>query len=183
LARAIVIDQLWPRAGAIGGSDKPSGNATSAEHAALVVSTYQAAAAFEEVRDEALMRLAWFEHRTGRSADAVVRLGGAAAIDARDAQLGYLRELMLGHALTTTGRTDEALSAFRRAVALLPGAQSARVALMNTLIVRGERAEADAIAEALQAAPSTVIDPWWTYWQGDYRRYPQALRAAREMAR
>jgi hypothetical protein len=39
------------------------------------------------------------------------------------------------------------------------------------------------MAESLQTTRATVVDPWWIYWQGDYRRYPEALRALREMAR
>jgi hypothetical protein len=105
------------------------------------------------------------------------------AVQNTDRAIGYLRELLMGQALLSADKTDEAVAAFRRAVALMPGAQSARVALMNGLLLRGDRAAADAMAQELQASPSTGIDPWWMYWQGDYRRYPQALAQAREQIR
>ena len=41
--------------------------------------------------------------------------------------------------------------------------------------------DAEALAETLQAQPGAGIDPWWLYWQGDYRRYPQALAGARAL--
>ena len=52
---------------------------------------------------------------------------------------------------------------------------------MNALLLRGDRQAADAISEALQTPSLQTIDPWWMYWQGDYRRYPQALARAREL--
>jgi hypothetical protein len=79
-------------------------------------------------------------------------------------------------------RADEGLAAYRSALALLPTGQSARVALMNALYRRGDRAAAEALAEQVQTEPAVYIDPWWVYWQGQYRLYPQVMARLREMA-
>jgi hypothetical protein len=30
---------------------------------------------------------------------------------------------------------------------------------------------------------STAIDPWWIYWQGQYRFFPAAMARVRELSR
>jgi tetratricopeptide (TPR) repeat protein len=181
LARAIVTDQLWPFAGLVGTLEKSTRSLASPAHAADVVSRYEAAAAYPEVRAEALIRLGWFLHRTGRPEEALARFEAADTAPVADAPLAYLRDLMHGQVLVAAGRLDDGVRVLRRAGHAMQGAQSARVALMNALLARGDRAEAEALAETLQTSPAAVTDPWWLYWQGDYRRYPQALRALREM--
>ena len=81
------------------------------------------------------------------------------------------------------GQTDEAAKAYRAALAAWPGAQSAQVALMAVLLNRGDRQEAARLAEAAETAPPNQFDPWWTYWLGDYRVYPEILAKLREMAK
>ena len=65
----------------------------------------------------------------------------------------------------------------------LPAAQSARVALMNALVLRGDPAEAEGLAQHVQTEVSTDMDPWWMYWQGQYRLQPQAMARVRELSR
>ena len=74
-------------------------------------------------------------------------------------------------------------TAYRTARAIVPTAQSSQVALMNGLLHRGDRTGAEALAEQIQTAQSTELDPWWMYWQGQYRLYGQAMARVREMAR
>ena len=100
-----------------------------------------------------------------------------------DQELRYFSALVRGQVLRALGRSDEAVAAFRSALATWPGAQSARVALMTLLLSRGERDGAGALAEAAQAAPADEFDPWWTYWLGDYRGYPVILDRLRAFAR
>jgi len=88
-----------------------------------------------------------------------------------------------GQVLRALGRSDDAVAAFRAAMATWPGAQSARVALMTLLLNRGDREGAGALAEAAQASPGDDFDPWWTYWLGDYRGYPVILDRLRAFAR
>ncbi len=183
LARAIVTDQRWPLSGTVGTGARATRTSTTGEHAALVIAQYEAAAAFPAVRAEALMRLGWFLQRVGRSEEAVARIQSAIDVDTSDRALAYLRELLLGQALMSADKAEDAVAAFRRALAIVPGTQSPRVALMNALLMSGDRQAADAMAEDLQTTPSTTVDPWWMYWQGNYRHYPQALSQARELIR
>jgi tetratricopeptide (TPR) repeat protein len=128
-------------------------------------------------------RLGWLLHRVGRDAEALAKFQAAGVVDPADQALAYLHELLQGQILLSLDRVAEALAAFRRARGILPGAQSARAALMNALLLSGDRDQAAALAVDLQASPATMLDPWWMYWQGDYRRYPDALRRVREMIR
>ncbi len=107
----------------------------------------------------------------------------AAAQSNTDRALDYLRQLFTGHALLALQRHDEAIVAYRGASALVPSAQSARVALMNALLVSGNRAGAEELGEQIQTQRGTDIDPWWMYWQGQYRLHPQVMARLREMAR
>jgi len=85
--------------------------------------------------------------------------------------------------MNALGRPDDATVAYRAARAIAPDAQSAQVALMNGLLARGDRAGAETVAEVIQRQRSTDFDPWWMYWQGQYRLYGQAMARIREMGR
>ena len=100
-----------------------------------------------------------------------------------DAALAYLHRLFLGLALNGAGRAEEAIQAFREADRFAPGAQAARVALMNALLRTGDRQGAEAIAEEIQSGRAAGPDPWWRYWQGQFRFHPAAMAALREMVR
>jgi hypothetical protein len=97
--------------------------------------------------------------------------------------MGYFTHLIRGQLLQAAGRSEDAAVAFNAALASWPGAQSARVALMTLLLGQGKRADAAAIAEAVQTAPADQYDPWWMYWLGDYRVYPAILDKLHELAR
>jgi hypothetical protein len=66
---------------------------------------------------------------------------------------------------------------------IVPGAQSARVALMTLLLGRGDRQESERLAEAVQIAPESQIDPWSTFDVGDFRFYPAILAELRSLGR
>jgi hypothetical protein len=118
----------------------------------------------------------------GRHSDGLAQIEEA-DIDPADGSLRYLRHLLTGHLLAALARPDDAAVAYRTARAIVPTAQSAQVALMNGLINRGDRSGAEALAERIQTAQSTEFDPWWMYWQGQYRLYGQAMARVREMGR
>jgi hypothetical protein len=54
---------------------------------------------------------------------------------------------------------------------------------MNALLRAGDRAGADAVAEDIQSGRGSGPDPWWFYWQGQFRFHPSAMAALREMVR
>jgi VWFA-related protein len=145
---------------------------------------YEEAMAFPAVAAEARLRLAWILQRAGKSPEALALLTRSGGGAASDPAVRYLHYLFLGHVLVSSDKLDDAVAAFRAATQVAPGAQAARVALMNALALRGERTESQALSEQIQADRNqTTMDPWWLYWQGYYRAYPQALGRLREMAR
>jgi len=59
----------------------------------------------------------------------------------------------------------------------MPEAQSARVALMRHAVMAGDMAEAARLAELVQT--TTANDPWWSYWQADFRMVGAAVERMR----
>jgi tetratricopeptide (TPR) repeat protein len=100
-----------------------------------------------------------------------------------DKYVRFLVDLARGKVLGRLGRLDEAEAAFRSALATWPGAQSARISLMTLLATGVDRREAAALAEAAETAPDGQLDPWWTYWLGDARVYPDIIARLRELTR
>ena len=170
LAYAVLSDQQWLR-----GSPTSSGEAE-------ILPRYERAMRFPETDAEARVRAAWLLRRSGRPDRALAVLEGAREPSA-DRQVRYLFELVRGDILRALGREGDAIAAFRAALAEWPGAQAARVALMTTLVRRGERAEAAALADSIETAPDEQFDPWWMYWLGGLRRYPADVATLRELVR
>jgi VWFA-related protein len=170
LAHAFVSEQQWLRGG------------LTADQELAIVGRYEEAMKFPETEPEARVRAARFLYGIGSFERALELLDGATRQSA-DKEVRYFADLIRGQILRALGRSDDAVVAFRAALATWPGAQSARVALMTLLVNRGEREEAAALAEAAQTAPESEFDPWWTYWLGDFRAYPAMLDKLRELAR
>jgi hypothetical protein len=95
----------------------------------------------------------------------------------------FLRALFLGHVYAATDKSADAVDAYRAALVIVPNAQSARVALMNALVRRGDRLAALEIADAVQTRAGTDRDPWSMYWQGDFRFFPAMITRLREQTR
>ena len=176
LARAIAADQAWTF------SDPAVARPPFKDD---VEPYYRAAMALAETAAEARVRLAWGLHRQRAYADAVALLTDS-GVNERDVPVAFLHDLFTGHSLTALGRHGDAIAAYRSAVRRLPRAQSARVSLMNTLLLGGspdDRVEAEALAEAIQTDRTPFTDPWWIYWQGDFRFYPALIQRLREFRR
>lgn len=161
LARAFVVDQMRPLGVFRPGADgrMPADLST---HSKEVIARYDAAMRFDETASEARIRKAWFLHRIGRHADALALVDTAMPLSG-DAGLSYFRHLVRGKVLDAAGRTDDAVSAYRAALALAPAAQSARVALMHDLVRQSDHRGARDLAEAIQTLPPEAWDPWWLY--------------------
>jgi len=180
MARAVITDQRWPMSGSVTDVPQVTRAFASPSHVATLTGRFETAATAPEFLAESALRRGWFLHRIGNSNDALALIEPI-VVDPNDRALAYLKELLHGHVLEGLDRHADALTTFRRAVALAPAAQSGRVALMNALLLTGDRDQAAAFAAELQATPVTMIDPWWLYWQGDYRRYPESLVRLREL--
>jgi tetratricopeptide (TPR) repeat protein len=170
LAHAFVSEQQWLRGG------------PTPEREREVVRLYEEAMKFPETEPEARVRAARFLYALGNFERALELLNGATR-QSTDKEVRYLADLVRGQVLRARGRSDDAVAAFRAALATWPGAQSARVALMTLLVNRGDREEAAALAEATLTASENEFDPWWTYWLGDFRVYPTMLDNLRGLAR
>jgi VWFA-related protein len=172
LARAVLTDQSWPASSSV---------AATPEHIATMTAQFEALLAFPDTRADAALRLGWFLHRIGRSDQALAKFALLDRLEQTDPYAAYLRDLLQGHVLLALDRHADALAAYQRARRLRPEAPSARVAEMSALLLSGDRASAETMAESIETSSAARFDPWWLYWQGDYRRYPDAIDAARRM--
>jgi VWFA-related protein len=170
LAYAFVSEQQWLR------------NKLTPAQEAEIITRYETAMKFPDTEVEARVRAARFLYATGNY-DRALALLNPRVMQTTDKELRYFAELIRGQVLRASGRPDEAIAAFRSAVAAWPGAQSARVALMTLLVNRGHREEAATLAEASQTGAVDEFDPWWIYWLGDFRAYPAIVEKLRALAR
>lgn len=148
----------------------------------VVKKHYADAIALPPTATEARIRLAFFLEQVKQHQEALTHLTAAGAEPIAEPSLRYIRQLVLGHVLWSLNRRDESIAAFRAALAIMPSAQSARVALMNALLLQGDRPGAEGLAAQVQAETTADTDPWWSYWQGQYRLYPYVMARLREMS-
>lgn len=140
-------------------------------HVNDLLAAYDVLIALPETAAEARVRKAWVLHRLERHEEALTLLGQPG--NAADEAVEYLRRLFRGRALDALGRSDEARNAYRDGFALAPQAQSVRVALMRHAAMAGDMAEAATFADAVQT--SQTGDPWWSYWQADFRFFSAVI--------
>lgn len=182
LARAIVMDQQWRGFGSMTFNGLRTATEIPIKEGTALMEAYEAVAtASPELAAEARIRGAWFLYRVGRADEALKALDGAIP-PPHDRGMEYLRHLFKSHILTSQQKLDDAAAEARAAHVVVPEAQSARVALMNALALKGDTSAAEMVAENIEAAPKTD-DPWWTYWLGDFRWYGSARQILRGMAK
>jgi hypothetical protein len=180
LARAVATDVLWSTGNARTAAERASRKPVASP--ADILARYDEAIAKPDVAAEAGIRSAWLDYRLGNYADAIVRLDAAERQPA-DRVVRFLGQFVRGQVQQARGERGAAEASYRAALVSWPGAQSARVSLMTLLLTQGERREAGLLAEAIQAAPDSQIDPWWVYWQGAYRGFDGLMARLAELAR
>ena len=158
----------------------PSG--LSNDHVRDVSAAYDAAMVSADTAAEARIRKSLLLFRAGRPQEALALLESAGA-RTQDLALRYFSNLFRGRVQTALGSAGDAAAAYEAALALAPLAQSPRVALMALALYRGDREAAAAMAEQIQKAGPDAWDPWWNYWQGDYRLVTGALSRMRTQTR
>jgi tetratricopeptide (TPR) repeat protein len=99
---------------------------------------------------------------------------------ASEAAIKYLAVFGAGRALEALGRPDEAVRKYQQALALVPGAESATVALASLQFMRDERDEALAIIERVFSHTPTSTDPGRMTGYGSYIRWPELKAAMRK---
>jgi hypothetical protein len=126
---------------------------------------------------EAHVRLAFLDLMANRFDAALAHLDSADAMPA-DNDIRYLSALFRGWTCMRQQKMDDAAAAYRRAVEIVPGAQTAVLALGAALYSRGERDEASKLVERMFAIPEP--DPWLLYGYGDFRLLPKLMAELRE---
>lgn len=140
----------------------------SPDIASALIARYEEAAVVPAVRDEALLRLAFFEVRRGRALAALQRLDGIHK-DPHDEVLAFWVALVGGRALELAGQFDPAIERYTAALDIAPSATSARAALVTALAKAGRPADAAKIANDFLLNPAADRDPWTMYVLPDMR--------------
>lgn len=174
LARAVAAElRSWPDVGTRPIEDRNPG---LARH---LLDRLRTAAAYEEVRAEALLRMGMLALRNRDHDSALEHLRQVSPLTA-DADLRYLAALFEGRALEAEGLLDDAARAYERAVQTVPGAQTAAIALSAALLGLGRADESERAVRALLTAPQAAIDPWFRYGTGDARHWDALADALRK---
>jgi tetratricopeptide (TPR) repeat protein len=139
--------------------------------------------AHPETDAEARVHIGYLAMRAGRPDAALDPLGVAAS--SSDPHVRYLADYFAGRALEQLGRRDEAIAAYRRALATVPNAPSAASLLAAQLFSSDsvdDRLGAHAVLASANAA-GILRDPWDLYWYGDARRWSEYMARLREALR
>ena len=95
----------------------------------------------------------------------------------------YLSHFFVGRMFESSGRRDDAATAYRHALSVLPHTQSATMALAATSFLNQKPTEAYELLDASFAARSRPVDPWRVFGLGDYRFLPQLVADLRDQIR
>jgi len=162
LAQGIARDRVWP--------DEARG-------------VYRALERHPDVGGEAMMRLGALEMRSRNPGEALGRFDRAEKLT-RDPYVIFLTRYFRGQVSEQRRNWDDAERAYRGAVAAVPHAASATVALAAILARDGRRTEAERLVRDMLAADPPVADPWRGFVHADDRFWPQLVARLRaEIAR
>lgn len=123
---------------------------------------------------EARVRLGALYLRQNRPSDALQQFDRAER-ETRDTYVVYLARYFRGQAFLRLKQEDNAIAAFRGAVAARPGTQSASAALAPLLIKKDQRAEAQALMAAVLEAGARAYDPYLEFMHADDRFWPRLV--------
>ncbi len=160
----------------------PVGHEALIKRGPAALDYYSAAMEYPSTRAEAAARKAWLLVRLDRASDALATLDMFDDRWTTDPVVRYWIRLFRGRALDKLGRPDEAIHAYEEALAIVPGAQSPRVAILGLELARDRRDAAYALAAAIRTSPEAYEDPWWLYGFGERRFLIERLAALRAEA-
>jgi predicted Zn-dependent protease len=132
--------------------------------------------ALDPAEGEAVLRLARVLVHLDRL-DEAERILAAHAWKSDEAAFEYLARLFEGEIKELRKDLPGALTAYDRAIGLVPYAQAARMAKAHTLEMLGRQGATELAASSLTAPEGT--DPWWLYLSGESWRLESYLRNAR----
>jgi tetratricopeptide (TPR) repeat protein len=148
----------------------------------LVGPAFAKPAAIPELQPEAELRWGSSELRAYRAQQALEHFDRMAPTT--DAYLLFLKHLFRARALEAVGPPEKAIDAYRSAIAIAPGAQSARLGLAGLLARENRRVEAATLVhETLAIRADSIIDPWLAYGAGDQRFWPMYATELRRLLR
>ena len=124
------------------------------------------------------MRLGAMALKRGAADDALTQFARVET-RTRDPCVLYLARFLSGRANELRRRPVDAERDYRRALRVIPHAQSGAMALASLLSRDGRRVEASGIAEATLKHGAGVVDPWRGYGDADDRFWPELIRRVR----
>lgn len=95
-----------------------------------------------------------------------------------DREIRYLSSLEQGWAYDMKGDVAKSIESFRRALAFLPDAQTASIALAGALMIGGQPDEASDLVD--RALTEHVLDPWIFHRYPAFEHYPDLMNKLRE---
>jgi tetratricopeptide (TPR) repeat protein len=127
-----------------------------------------------DVGGEAMMRFGAMQVRLRRFGDALIYFERAESLT-RDSYVVFLANYFKGQLFEQQRSIRRAEEAYRRAVATVPHAQSATMALSALVFRDGRRTEAHQLVKEMLAAKPPPLDPWRAYVHADDRFWPQLV--------
>ena len=118
----------------------------------------------DSVRAEATLRLGRVLSRLHANDSALATLREVPRLTS-DLELIHLSHLFRGEIYERGGRTNDAIGAYREALAVVPHGRTANLTLAPLLLKSGDRQAADELTRAGTAA-RTDLDPWFHYLTG-----------------
>jgi tetratricopeptide (TPR) repeat protein len=128
----------------------------------------------EIVGAEANVRLGFMALRDNNIAAALPRFDEAET-RTREPYVVYLARYFRAQAFEKQKKVADAERAYRGALAVVPGAQSASFALSAILAANGRRAEAAAVVDRALTMNPRPLDPWRAYGEADARFWPELI--------
>jgi tetratricopeptide (TPR) repeat protein len=98
---------------------------------------------------------------------------------ARTTPLGYLAHFLAGRSLEVMQRPEDAIAQYRRALEVVPSAESATIALASLLFRRGDAEPSIAMIDKRFAAADRGTDPGRLIGYGAYLHWPEIKAALR----
>jgi tetratricopeptide (TPR) repeat protein len=144
------------------------------------ITAFQPLTQIPEVAPEAWLRTGLI-YVTVSDHDAALKAFETAQPLAGTAQLKYLSHFLAARSLEALQRPDEAAAQYRRALDVLPGAESATIALSSLLFLRGESEPSIAMISEAFGKTMATVDPGRLTGYGAYLYWPEikaAMRAA-----